>query len=256
MTPQCRQTIVRALGPLFHPAHLLYLMVDDRRSWKSFPDWVSSFRPGHSLLRKPMPWLPFVATNWLRTYLQPHMKVFEYGSGASTIYMAKLAGKLFTVEHDAAWHTRVSTALMQHGIRNCVYQLREPYFEKRGTSLIPDPSEKENPGVNFESYVTAIDEHPDHTFDLVLVDGRIRHACMEHALPKIKVGGYLMLDNANDLRLVDCLALMHSYERIDLHGIAPGWPPARWTTSAWRIDRVEPRSDTKPMSVITTCLPV
>ena len=244
MTPQCRETIVRALGPLFHPAHVLYYMVDDRRSWKSFPYWVSSFRPGHSLLTKPMPWLPFVATNWLRAYLRPHMNVFEYGSGASTIYMAKLAGTLFTVEHDAAWHTRVSTALAQHGIRNCVYQLREPDFEKaalasngtRGRTLVSDPSEKENPGVNFESYIAAIDVHPDRSFDLVLVDGRTRHACIEHAVSKIKTGGYLMLDNANDMRLVDCLEFMHPYRRTDLHGIAPGWTPARWTTSVWQIN--------------------
>ena len=188
------------------------------------------------------------------------MTVFEYGSGASTIYVAKLAGRLFTVEHDAAWHAMVSTALTQHRIGNCVYQLREPFFDKKATFalrsdpgpvLIADPSEKENPGADFGSYIAAIDEHPDHTFDLVLVDGRARHACIERALPKIKIGGYLMLDNANDLRLVDCLELMHPYQRTDLHGIAPGWPPARWTTSVWRLDRLAPQP--AQMSAITAC---
>jgi hypothetical protein len=260
MTPQSKSKIIGLLGPLFHPAHIPYLMMTDFRSWQSIPDWISSFRPDYSFLEKPMPWLPFVATKWLRTYLQPHMKVFEYGSGASTIYMAKLAGRLFTVEHDAAWHARVSTALTRHGIGNCVYQLREPSFDHEATFassgrpasiLIADPSEKENPGADFESYIAAIDEHPDHTFDLVLVDGRARLDCVKRALPKIKIGGYLMLDNANDLRLVDCLEFMHPYERTNLHGIAPGWPPARWTTCVWRVDRLTPQPAKKPKNAIT-----
>ena len=244
MTPQCKSTIITLLGPLFHPAHFVYLFVDDVQSWKSYPDWIASFRPGYSFLKKPMPWLPFVATNWLRTYLRPDMKVFEYGSGASTIFMAQRAGEVFTVEHDKQWHAVVSEALQQRDITNCVYQLREPSFDQEGPStssddcvrtLIADPSERENPGVHFDSYIAAIDIHPVETFDLVLVDGRARLACMKQAIPKIKKGGYLMLDNANDGRLVDCLELMRSYHRSDLHGIAPGWPPARWTTALWEI---------------------
>jgi|KBSMisStaDraftv2_1062788.scaffolds.fasta_scaffold151761_1 hypothetical protein len=244
MTPQCKATIITLLGPLFHPAHFVYLLIDDMQSWKSYPDWVLSFRPGYSFLKKPMPWLPFVATNWLNMYLRTDMKVFEYGSGASTIFMAERAGEVFTVEHDKQWYAEVSNALRQRGVTNCVYQLREPSFHQEGPcfasgdcvrTLIADPSERENPGVHFDSYIATIDTHPAETFDLVLVDGRARHACIRRAVPKIKKGGYLMLDNANDSRLVDCLELMRSYRRSDLQGIAPGWPPARWTTSVWEI---------------------
>jgi hypothetical protein len=241
MTPRCKNKIIALLGPLFHPAHVPYLMMTDVRSWRSVPDWISSFRSGYSFLEKPMPWLPFVAMNWLRTYLRPDMNVFEYGSGASTIFISHLAGHVCTVEHDTAWHTLVSKALLQHHVSNCLYQLHEPRFDDEKTevlsdrTLIADPSERENPGVNFQSYIAAIDGHPDQTFDLVLVDGRARRACMERALPKVKKGAFLMLDNSNDPRLVDCLELMQPYQRYDLHGIAPGWPPARWTTSVWKI---------------------
>ena len=243
MTPHSKNKIIALLGPFFHPAHIPYLMMTDVRSWKSVPDWIASFRPGYSFLEKPMPWLPFVAMDWLRTYLRPDMNVFEYGSGASTIFMAQRAGQVFTVEHDAVWHRLVSEALRQHRVSNCLYQLHEPRFHEDSANvssvrtLMADPSERENPGVNFESYVAAIDAYPDQTFDLVLIDGRARRACIEHALPKIKKGAFLMLDNANDPRLVDCLQRMHPYQKRDLHGIAPGWPPARWTTSVWRIDR-------------------
>ncbi len=50
--------------------------------------------------------------------------------------------------------------------------------------------------LDFQNYVTQIDAFPDSTFDIVLVDGRARPACLIHALPKVRRGGLLILDNA------------------------------------------------------------
>lgn len=193
-----------------------------------------------------MPWLPFEAIHWLDGYLRGDMKVFEYGSGGSTVFLAKRAGQVFSVEHDKSWYAQVSETLSRLGIENSVYQLREAVWNTEGIAsldsvrervLRPDASERSNPGANFESYVSAIDAHPDGNFDLVLVDGRARQACIERALRKIHTGGYLMLDNSNDQRLIDCLSLscIQAYTRKDFHSIAPNWPPKRWTASLWQI---------------------
>jgi hypothetical protein len=176
--------------------------------------------------------MPFLATQWLNHYLQPTMTVFEYGSGASTIFMAQRARHLVTVEHDRQWHANVSEALARLHIMNCAYHFRPPSPE---CVLQEDPSEQENPGVSFDAYTGLIDMYPDRCFDLVVVDGRARAVCITRALSKLKAGGYLLLDNSNHDKVSACLPLMQAYERTDLHGLVPGWPPGGWTTSVWRI---------------------
>ena len=57
-----------------------------------------------------------------------------------------------------------------------------------------------DPNINsfsFKKFVTTIDQYPDHYFDLVFVDGRARNSCIKHAIPKVKNGGYILLDDSD-----------------------------------------------------------
>jgi hypothetical protein len=63
-------------------------------------------------------------------------------------------------------------------------------------TLLYRSTEKEFEGYNFIKYVTAIDQYPDAHFDIVVVDGRARPACMRHAITKVKKSGLLVLDNS------------------------------------------------------------
>lgn len=244
MNLQTKGRLEKSLGPFFNPLYLFYLLVDDRKSWKYFPSWFWSFRLGQRLLGEAKPWIPFEAADWLRRYIQRNMKIFEYGSGGSTIFFAERAGQVFSVEHDKHWHALVSKALEQRGITNCSIQLHEPYSivgtlsevdSAESTRFIFDERESDYPRMSFDEYVRSIDVHPNHSFDIVLVDGRARMACIDRALPKIRTGGYMMLDNSNNSNVAKAVHRMQSYPRIDFHSIAPGWPPARWTTTAWQI---------------------
>jgi hypothetical protein len=55
---------------------------------------------------------------------------------------------------------------------------------------------EEYPDKIFRKYATAIDSYQDEAFDLVLVDGRVRPSCIKHGASKVKIGGLLILDNA------------------------------------------------------------
>ena len=46
-------------------------------------------------------------------------------------------------------------------------------------------------------YASVIDRFPDGYFGLVFVDGRSRPSCVKHSIPKIKSGGFLILDDAD-----------------------------------------------------------
>jgi hypothetical protein len=251
MTLTLKRRIEKSLGPLFDPLYLFYLLVDDLKSWRYFSKWFSSFRPVQSLVREAEPWIPFVAENWLEHYLRPDMKVFEYGSGGSTIFFAERVAEVTSIEHDHKWHAQVSRALAQRGLTNCTYELHEPRpiagalaaFSEAAPSLAIDESQTSRfiyddyyAGTTVHEYVEAIDIHPDHTFDLVLVDGLVRTECMQHAIPKIRPGGHLMLDNSNNGDVAKMVRqLQESYPYTEFRGIAPGWPPTRWSNTIWQI---------------------
>lgn len=241
MTLPLKRRVEKSLGPLFDPLYFIYLLVDDLRSWRYFPKWFSSFRPSRSLIDEARPWIPFEAANWLHHYLNRNMKVFEWGSGGSTIFFAERVEEVVTIEHDKNWYAPVSKALAQRGITNCSYQLHEPkpiagslttIDESQSSGFIYDDYYV---GTTVHQYVRAIDAHTDHTFDLILVDGRSRTECIKHAIPKIKFDGYLMLDNSNNADVAEIVRKLQSYPHTVFRGIAPGWPPTRWTNTIWKI---------------------
>jgi hypothetical protein len=58
-------------------------------------------------------------------------------------------------------------------------------------------NDRKSAGLSFEEYVKAIDPFPEEHFDLVVVDGRVRNCCIKRAIPHVKRGGYLIVDNTD-----------------------------------------------------------
>jgi predicted O-methyltransferase YrrM len=108
----------------------------------------------YQLLHPGAPWLTSRSIRMLERHLQKTMVGFEWGSGQSTIWFAQRLGRLVSVEHDAAWHERISSDLKRRGIDNVDYRLVRKSDEK--------------------AYVCVIAEFPDNHFDLILVDGEHR----------------------------------------------------------------------------------
>lgn len=119
------------------------------------------------------------------------VRVFEYGSGASTAWLARRADDVTSVEHDAGFATYLSSVL-------------DPAWpvDLRVVEAVPSPAplapsrRRGHQGLDFDAYVRAIDD-VDGEFDLVVVDGRARVACARRALTRLLPGGMLLLDNAN-----------------------------------------------------------
>jgi hypothetical protein len=101
---------------------------------------------------------------------------------------------LISIEHAPDWFHKVGEALH--------YRLSEfsalRHLIKPGEGFDSEFASHQ-PGyeaVNFRNYVEAIDSDPDDFFDVILVDGRARCACLEHAQSKLKPGGLLILDDS------------------------------------------------------------
>jgi hypothetical protein len=128
----------------------------------------------------------------LDDYLTRDMRVFEWGSGMSTLFFARRAFDVVSIEHDPGWFEKVGDALGYWDITASRF-LIEP---QKG--LITDYCSHQQgyETVNFKVYVESITIFPDEYFDVILVDGRARCACLEQAQLKLKRGGLLVLDDA------------------------------------------------------------
>jgi len=206
--------------------------------------WLTSLLPNRSPLSEEMPWLTFRAIEWLDGYLTPGMSVFEYGAGGSTLFLARRAGSVVSVEHDAEFRDIVASILDAKRIDNCRLTLcrPEPLPEgnapEYGISSFTSAQAKYT-GLSFERYVKTIDVYPNRSFDLVVVDGRARASCVARAVPKVKLGGHLLLDNSERSGYAGAIELLRGYPRIDCFGIVP-WNLEAYQTSIWRIDPAPP----------------
>lgn len=188
--------------------------------WFGWMDAVSYYQPwrrtmnaeGHCLEHE-LPWLTFPAIERLSSFLTPKMKVFEYGSGGSTLFFARRAKEVISVEHDADWHKRLASNLKEKNIDNCIVHHIPPSSDDRLENA--DPSDPDSytsggdryKGMSFRDYAAKIEEHPNNYFDIVVVDGRARPSCFKHAVSKVRDDGLLVFDNTSRDRYGPAMAL-------------------------------------------------
>ena len=195
------------------------------------PSWLISLVPPHTFPHQP--WFTYTAISWLNSILTSEMKIFEYGSGFSTLYYLPKVKEVVSIEHDKNWYRTLKTMIQDTGYK-CNLQLvlpqkakKVPYSGKSFTSQAD--------GKYYERYVKAIDAFPNNYFDLVVVDGRSRPSCALYALKKIKKSGYLILDDSQRELYKKPLKALDKYERIDFWGFKIRSAKPSQTT-VWKIE--------------------
>lgn len=106
-------------------------------------------------------------------FCPPNASVIEFGSGLSTIWLARRCGSLLSVEHQPSWHQTVTTMIAEHGLSNVRLELRPR-----------------------ETYPDCRDI-PDRSIDFAVIDGERRAPCLRAVWPKMKPGGWVYLDNSD-----------------------------------------------------------
>lgn len=162
---------------------------------------------GRSTMALRLPWLPFRLIDRLGAEVGPGARVFEYGGGGSTLWFLDRGADVVTVEHDEQW-----AALL----RGSVAGERWDLLHRSGDD-------------DYREYVHAIDDFADNTFDVVLVDGRERVRCLRAALPKVRPGGVVIVDDTDRERYAAGLAAV-PWSREDVVGFAPAKPTLAYST--------------------------
>lgn len=143
--------------------------------------WVASLLAIHDVERMidlGLPWWNVAATREADAYLRAHpgARVFEYGAGASTVWLARRAASVVSVEHHAEWHRLLTSKVAAFD------NIRLLHRELEG-----------------DAYIGAIAE-ADGPFDLIVIDGRRRTDCLARARPYLKPGGLILFDDSGRRR--------------------------------------------------------
>jgi len=167
-----------------------------------YPAWRRSLLAGSNPLSDGKPWMTFGAIDFVSSALSPEMRVFEYGSGGSTLFFGHCVSKVVSVEHDKLWAEKVQAELERHGMTHCDLSAIEPATDPQAKDRsIDDPDgyisdDERYRSCSFRNYVLALERYPSGYFDWIIVDGRARPSCLRHAMRHSKVGGYILLDNS------------------------------------------------------------
>ncbi len=206
-----------------------------------FPAWYRSLDSAANPLNDRSPWITFAAIAFLERILTEDMWVYEYGVGGSTLFFSARVKAVVSCEHDHAWGEKVRSELERFRYTNCKLRVFEP------TSIDPisegDPSDfdaylSHSPAYKdfcFKDYVRSIDSYPDESFDVILIDGRSRPSCCKHAISKVKVGGYIVLDNAERECYAPAQKFLQTqgFTKIDFYGPGP-YNAYFWKTCVWQ----------------------
>ncbi len=180
-----------------------------------------------------VPWWTYESAALVESFLvgRRDARVLEWGSGASTVWLASRSGQVVAIEHDSGW-ADVVRELIPH---SAPVDLRTV----PGTPAAGRPGEirSEKAGardLDFQSYVGAIDE-VGGAFDLVVIDGRARAACLQRALPHLVDDGMIVMDNVERRRYREAIAALGTRVRVTwTRGLTPALPyPSRTALLRW-----------------------
>jgi len=183
------------------------------------------------LAKMDLAWWSYPAMRRVEEFLaeRPGARVFEYGAGASTAWLARRAGQVDSVEHDLEW----------------VEYVRELLADTPGVKLHAVPATPATAAtvvrsgrvghteLDFGDYVSTIDQ-VGGPFDLIVVDGRARNDALRHALDHLAEGGVVVYDNIKRKRYWDVVSALPGLRIELLKGGTPTLPYPTTTGLIWR----------------------
>lgn len=165
------------------------------------------------------PWTTQASIRIFETLLNNSMIGFEYGSGKSSIFIAKKIKHLTSVEHNEKWFTHIKETFKNLGITNVDYHFIPPkpgkssiqYSFKQDYNLMEDSFEIMT---DYHDYFSLIKNYPDEHFDFILIDGRARVECALNGIPKLKQDGMFVLDNSDRARYQPIFEVLEKWPRV------------------------------------------
>ncbi len=140
------------------------------------------------------PWITFPCIEFLRTLDLSSARVFEFGSGSSTLFWSKHCLEVCSIEREREWFQKVSSSVAAN------------------VTLKHSPDER--------NYFKMIDLFSGD-FDILVIDGAVRFPSLEYSLPRLSNRGFVILDNTEWYPNCAKLLREQGYTQIDFTGFPP-----------------------------------
>jgi predicted O-methyltransferase YrrM len=228
-------SFIRAVRYIFCKTHLLEQL---DKSAKSSPRllWMRSLFSIYDLkdlVSLDVAWWTFDAMDLVESALSTRNDpiVFEWGSGASTSWLSKRSKKVIAIEHDEIWAQKMSDLNLHNVDLRYIPATR---ISEDGVQI--KSQKKGNEGLDFFDYVNDIEKH-DSKFDLIVIDGRAREACLENAITHLKPNGFIVFDNVERKRYRQAISRLQSeFEIIWTRGLTPALPYSTKTAVLFKLE--------------------
>jgi hypothetical protein len=140
-----------------------------------------------------IPWWTYSFVDFFVDRINNSIRVFEYGSGNSTIFLASHVKIIHCVEHDFKWY---------HFIKNSL--------PKNVTSFF----------VNESEYVNSIGVG---IYDVIIIDGIYRNDCAFRILDNLSINGVIIFDDTDRVEYESAFIFLkkNAFKRIDFWGLSP-----------------------------------
>lgn len=147
---------------------------------------------------RPIPWLTYSFLDFLEGRLDKEMSLFEYGSGNSTLFFSRILKRVDSVEHDTDWFHKIQ-------------------------SVVPENVTLQHRSLGSVDYENAILDQ-NHVYDMIIIDGRKRNACVKSSIERIKPEGVIILDDSERVEHAESFTFMeeNGYKNLPFSGIAIG----------------------------------
>jgi hypothetical protein len=159
--------------PFYFHYKTLKKLVSNPDSYLHQTGWLRSLREEQPVDNNgaAIPWMNFPVVAFLRDRLTKDLDLFEYGSGHSTLFFARLVKSVTSVESNEAWFSLLKVRLPGNA------ELR---LEPANTDA---------------SYCRAV-HVSGRKYDVVVVDGTDRVNCVKQGLTALSPDGIMILDDS------------------------------------------------------------
>ena len=207
-------SLLKVLG---NPKHLRALLSFDNKGYLDDIGWFKAFdaKSPVDAEGKPIPWVTYSFIDFIKDRLTKKHKVFEFGSGNSTFFYAKYAGKVVSVEHDKDWLNKINKSDKKTKNSEMIYcELhRDGDYCRMPLKL-------------------------NEKFDIIIVDGRDRVNCCKQSLEALTPGGVVVLDDSERESYKAGVEFLVNagFKHLPFSGISPGLFYRKSTSVFYKAD--------------------
>jgi len=193
--------VASVLQLLTSPRRLKMILSFNHKGYFVDIGWFKSFDTRSAVDKdgSAIPWVTYPFIDFIRERIKKQHTVFEFGSGNSTLFYAKYAGTVVSVEHNKEWHDKIVSEKAENAeMIYCDLEYGGDYCR------MPVKLGKK--------------------FDLIIIDGRDRVNCCKTAPEALSENGVIILDNSEREAYkpgIDFL-VQSGYKHLFFSGIVPG----------------------------------